>query len=124
MRYIILLIAISLNAYYPVGEFVNSPDSVTYRMKAPLKFKDAIEIKRDLEQLKELSDYYERYKRECYNDSTKIWVFRNGRKWDGKEFLCVDGNMWVHLKEAYEHKEPTFDGFMTWLRNILSGGRE
>ena len=108
MRYIILLVAISL-----CGQ-----DSLTYRMKAPLKFKDAIEIKRDLEQLKELSDYYESYKRECYNDSAEVWDWPSVKLHNGATCDTL-----IYPAKVWKHKEPTFDGFMTWLRNILSGGK-
>lgn len=66
---------------------------------------------------------YELYEKECYNDSTTVYVHKDmiegfsgngctlGTK--GGNIVCINLD---HYEMKYNHKEPTFQGFIEFMR--------
>ena len=70
-----------------------------------------------------LLDFYDEYEKECYNDSTAI-IFGYFYNWDDKkEFKAIyepkGGVLLANLiktEDGFIHREPTFQGFIKFLR--------
>ena len=73
-----------------------------------------------------LLSLYEKYEEECYNDSTKVLFGYFYNYETGKEFKIIyepkDDLMmanFVRTEHGYIHREPTFNGFIVFLRQQL-----
>ena len=124
MKVLILLFTVSLYAEITVGRSVqrgwvsndNAEDSLTVRTglaekSVKLEYGHYVD-----NQIINLINYYDIYKAECYNDSVQVWrtppqYYNNGATCDTIRYPV---RVWVH-------KEPTFDGFMTWLKKLFGG---
>lgn len=71
-----------------------------------------------------IAELFLEYEKECYADST--FVEMHCYKYQGDEYFrpkdCIDPGFYlgyVGLKSWYEHKEPTFKGFIEFIKKRL-----
>lgn len=66
----------------------------------------------------EMLHLLELYERDCYNDSTFVQEWRiEFVRWDSLSPDVSTGHYEEFLYSKWEHREPTFTGFIKWLKD-------
>ena len=93
-------------------------------MEAQENYKDEVISNSQLEKtLLGIVLMYDQYEKECYADSSlhSYNLFEvGGAKWYGSPNMIDPGFNagWKGLVDVWEHREPTFRGFIEWLRKL------